>query len=316
MFPSCFLSIDPVSIARPDKDSMLQQTLMEILVGDFDDKTCFRDSDGDFEAVCAWEGVDCSKHGEIDFDGDFEAVCAWEGVDCSENCEIRNIDWQQHPNVMDLFGDADGAHDDDVGPVRCGGSIDLRWVPSTVEKLSIPDLCLSGSVDTSVLPREMFSIQLKGNTFSGTFSTAALPPKIRTVDVSKNRLCGSLDLARGFLPERIYIFRVSHNEFSGSVDLSSLPVSLKELWLNANRLSGSIDLRSLPGPLQKCYLEQNEFQQDVVVFPDGKWGSAHVILDNGRFQSFVDTRGIKVRTSASPDGQTVSLFYGKKGVRW
>ena len=46
MLLASFLSAERIHLARPDKDSMPQQILMELLVGDFDDKSVFERKKG------------------------------------------------------------------------------------------------------------------------------------------------------------------------------------------------------------------------------------------------------------------------------
>ncbi|KNH07899.1 leucine-rich repeat protein [Perkinsela sp. CCAP 1560/4] len=225
MFPSCFLLIDPDVLGRPDKDSLPQHTLMEILIGDLDDRTCFRDKEGVFLEACAWSGVKCTADGDV-----------------------FSINWDPDHGWY-LFGQD--------RPVQNGGSIDLRWMPSSVQDFHIPKLDLSGSVDTFSLPREMTSIDIKQNQFHGPFNIAGLPLNIRSVDVSSNRLCGSLDLPR--LPEGISLLNAAMNDFSGSISLIALPESLNGLWLNANRLSGSVDRSALRLTLYHCNLADNAF---------------------------------------------------------
>ena len=64
MFALSFLLVDPDVLGRPDKDSLPQHTLMEILIGDLDDRTCFRDKEGVFLEACAWSGVKCTADGD------------------------------------------------------------------------------------------------------------------------------------------------------------------------------------------------------------------------------------------------------------
>ena len=42
MFPSPFHLVDQNSLGRPDKDSMPQQMLMEVIVGELKETACFR----------------------------------------------------------------------------------------------------------------------------------------------------------------------------------------------------------------------------------------------------------------------------------
>ncbi|KNH05412.1 hypothetical protein XU18_3583 [Perkinsela sp. CCAP 1560/4] len=77
--------------------------------------------------------------------------------------------------------------------------------------------------------------------------------------------------------------------------------------LQDNRLSGSIDLRFLPRKLENCRLEQNGFEQEVVVFASDRSNMFTASLDNGKFQSFVDADGGEVPMNVSANGKVVSL---------
>ncbi|KNH02448.1 leucine-rich repeat protein [Perkinsela sp. CCAP 1560/4] len=275
MLASSFLSVDPISLARPDKDSMPQQTLMEILVGDFDDKQCFRDEKGDFYAACSWDGVKCTSDDEVYY-----------------------IDWDLDPG-LDLLGRD--------GPVHQGGLIDLHWIPSNVTKFSIPLLDLSGSIDTCSLPEKLVSLVINDNIFKGKFNIAELPRKLRKANVARNWLCGSLDLSR--LPQSLEVFHASDNEFSGTIDLRSLPVSLQKFSLEGNHLSGFLDLRYLPRTIIYCHFGENDFQQDVVVFSSERTNIRYLALDNHKFGSFIDTNGEAVRMVRSSDKKTLKLAW-------
>ncbi|KNH04137.1 leucine-rich repeat protein [Perkinsela sp. CCAP 1560/4] len=269
MFPSCFVLVDPTTLARPDKDSMPQQMLMEILVGDFNDKRGFQDNNGDFKAICSWDGVECGDDGEVEY-----------------------IEWDSETRLSLYGGDTSKG---EYGQMHQGGSIDLRWIPLSVVQCCISMLELSGSIDTFCLPRELPELYLDGNRFGGTFNVVELPQKLGILNVSKNQLSGSLDLTK--LPQALRIFQAYRNQFSGSIDLRTLPVSLENFSLEGNCLSGSIDLRFLPSTLYRCCLQNNKFQQEVVVLSSNRSKLVTLILDNGKFQSFVDTDGGVIRMS-------------------
>ena len=157
MLLASFLSAEPIPLARPDKDSMPQQILMEILVGDFDDKKCFREKEGEFQDITLWDVVMFNKQGEVD-----------------------SIDW-----AAELQFDEDYNAD---GPVGTGGSIDLQWIPSSVTSFTASRLHLTGTIDTTSLPRELTFFFFGVNRMNGTFHTMGHPRKLCRVSVAENRL--------------------------------------------------------------------------------------------------------------------------------
>ncbi|KNH03883.1 leucine-rich repeat protein [Perkinsela sp. CCAP 1560/4] len=264
MLPTTVLLVGPSALGRVDTKSMSQQTLLEVLVGDFGNTQAFWNADGEFKEICDWDGVQFYS---------------------TQSDVVYSIDWDAI-SVMRSSADADGTVYGVEHPV---GSIDLRWIPSSVKYVSISELSLIGSIDTRSLPRELTFLRLLRNRLSGTFHTADLPHTLRIIMVSTNNLTGSLDLTR--LPHRITLFDASHNAFSGSIDLRALPATLEHLSLNHNRLSGSIDFRFLSGNLRRCALEQNAFRQDVAVLSANRSGMLVLGLDSGTFGSCVDTNG-------------------------
>ena len=264
MFLSAVALVDPISCGRLDADSLPHQTLMELLVGDFDDTECFRDEDGGFKDIRTWYGV----------------VVNTDGLVCS-------IEWESAEQI-DIFGEGNIP----CGLVSPGGCINMHWIPSSVTAFTACELNLSGSMDTRAFSHHLVTLSVGDNRFHGACDISALPRKMHAVYVWGNRLSGSLDL-RGF-PPTMQVFAASCNAFTGSVDFRSLPSTLIHLWLNGNRLSGYIDLRFLPETLRLFQLENNAFQQDVLVIPSGWPKKHHPILDIDAFGSIVDTNGTKV----------------------
>jgi len=75
-----------------------------------------------------------------------------------------------------------------------GGSIDFKWLPSTVKEAAIYKMNLTGGIDTWVLPREFNGeFTVKSNCLEGSFDTAGLPRKMYALDISHNQPSGVLD---------------------------------------------------------------------------------------------------------------------------
>ena len=146
------LSADIPAAGRFDKDSIPQQTAMEILCANFDNLEQVHDPNGEFLPIQHWRG--------LKFDADANII------------EI-NFDSKITCN---LFPSSDEEEEADPSPpVGPGGSIDLQWIPSTVLSFSLCDVEASGSVDTSSLPRKLEKLDISFNEFRGECRMAGLP---------------------------------------------------------------------------------------------------------------------------------------------
>ena len=137
MFLSAVALVDPISCGRLDADSLPHQTLMELLVGDFDDTECFRDEDGGFKDIRTWYGV----------------VVNTDGLVCS-------IEWESAEQI-DIFGEGNIP----CGLVSPGGCINMHWIPSSVTAFTACELNLSGSMDTRAFSHHLVSLSVGDNRF-------------------------------------------------------------------------------------------------------------------------------------------------------
>ncbi|KNH04877.1 leucine-rich repeat protein [Perkinsela sp. CCAP 1560/4] len=181
-------------IGRPDRASLPQQALMELLVFGWVNEAAFRDDAGMFHDIIDWTGVECDPDGIA-----------------------TRIDWGSDINLLVQN------HKEDTP----SGSIDLRWVPSSVTALDLTGLNLTGSIDTFSLPIEMGTLRVSKNALYGAFAIAGHPPSTVRVNVSDNALYGTLSFPD--LPRGVELLEFAHNAFTGSIDLSSLPDSLRSL---------------------------------------------------------------------------------------
>ena len=138
------------------------------------------------------------------------------------------------------------------------GSIELNWLPPTVERVVLPENYLTGSLDLTCLPDGCTFVDLSGNRFSGTIDLTALPNGMKRMDLSWSRLSGTLNLEH--LPSSMEGLEISSNAFTGTISLVRLPQSLRELDVGGNKLSGNLNLTQLPPELRSPILCDNNFE--------------------------------------------------------
>mmetsp|Transcript_11450 Transcript_11450/g.17321 ORF Transcript_11450/g.17321 Transcript_11450/m.17321 type:complete len:287 (-) Transcript_11450:53-913(-) len=234
------ICIDPVTLYRTDKDSLPRQTLMELLVSNLDDKAIFRDSNGDFYEISDWNGVALDDSGEV-----------------------TEINWERDDGYS-FFDEEDVVENSDLP--KQGGSIDLKWLPSTVTDVTISDLCVQGTINTYELPRSLVVLDVRKNAFEGSFDIRGLPAEFRSLWGSENRFLGSVLLEA--LPDHMHSVSLSQNSFSGTLALNSLPETLLHLYLSNNKFCGVLDLSNLSASLTYVRLEENEFYKaNVLIVP-------------------------------------------------
>uniref|UniRef100_A0A7S4NWK7 Leucine-rich repeat protein n=1 Tax=Paramoeba aestuarina TaxID=180227 RepID=A0A7S4NWK7_9EUKA len=251
---SIFMGLDPTVLSRPDKNAMPQQTLLELLVANFDDKNAFRDADGYFDDIKNWRGVSLNDAGDV-----------------------TAIDWEE----------------EDAGYVypKPGGSIDLSWIPSTVRDFDIPQLTLQGTIDTFELPRKLRDIDVSRNLFTGTLETGGLPRDLRSIYVGHNQLTGTLDIQG--LPRGLKTLSASKNSFSGPIVFSDLPETLHYCMLSNNSFSGFLDMSVLPENIKTFIIDANAFETpNVLIVPVKSMMMCQ--LDKGTIEEVRTTEGEKL----------------------
>ncbi|KNH04157.1 hypothetical protein XU18_2617 [Perkinsela sp. CCAP 1560/4] len=137
---------------------MSDQTLMELLISSLNGKNVFRDTEGDFEDIHAWENLtfdDAGKIEEIDF-GYEERMQFCFDSDCDGGC-----------------------YEEEEYPIFQGGRIDLRWIPSSIKCFCVANLQLEETVETANLPWGLISIDLSCNKFTGPFAIGDLPKSLQ-----------------------------------------------------------------------------------------------------------------------------------------
>ena len=143
------------------------------------------------------------------------------------------------------------------------GSINLEYVPATVEKIMLLFSGCKGTVDTNGLPRPLSAFEVPFNAFFGTFDVHGLPSKIQHIDISNNEFEGSLQLES--LGHRVRMFQAETNKFCGTLNLSLLPESIENLGLAHNAFTGKIFLSPIPTRLRSVTFQDNSFETDVII---------------------------------------------------
>eukprot|EP00009_Paramoeba_aestuarina_P001523 CAMPEP_0201513252 /NCGR_PEP_ID=MMETSP0161_2-20130828/5343_1 /ASSEMBLY_ACC=CAM_ASM_000251 /TAXON_ID=180227 /ORGANISM="Neoparamoeba aestuarina, Strain SoJaBio B1-5/56/2" /LENGTH=217 /DNA_ID=CAMNT_0047909389 /DNA_START=26 /DNA_END=679 /DNA_ORIENTATION=- len=118
------------------------------------------------------------------------------------------------------------------------GSVELKWLPRTVDLLMLAKNSLSGSIDLSVLPVEMEVLDLSSNMFLGEVCLKNLPVTLNILSLHENRFCGAIDVS--CLPLGMNHLTLGNNMFEGHTDFSKLPDKLNELDVSHTKLSGEI----------------------------------------------------------------------------
>uniref|UniRef100_A0A7S4N577 Leucine-rich repeat protein n=1 Tax=Paramoeba aestuarina TaxID=180227 RepID=A0A7S4N577_9EUKA len=169
-------------LGKVDKSTFPQQTLMEMLVNGF-----------------------TAKNRLIDEMNDYKDIENWAGVKFNDIQEVIVVEWRDFQRLH--FPD--------------GGTLEIRWLPPTVEIFALTGSNMEGTLETSLLPQVMYKLYIQRNKLSGTVDLSRMPPKMS-------------------------FFVVHTNAFSGSLRMTNLPDSLESLLLFRNRFSGPLVVANLP----------------------------------------------------------------------
>ncbi|KNH06589.1 hypothetical protein XU18_2610 [Perkinsela sp. CCAP 1560/4] len=147
-------------IGKVDLHSLPTQTVMELLVSDFQSKTdCFNDWDGSFLPFNRWPGVIIDDHSDV-----------------------QEISW-----VCGNYRYRDDS--------QFGGTFHFRYLPDSITEANIRRNDFKGTINTIELPRGMQSLIASSNKLNGTLNVSSLPFEMKYLDLSDNELSGSLDLS-------------------------------------------------------------------------------------------------------------------------
>ena len=253
---------------RVDFASMSQQTLMELLVGDIHNLSNLQNTEGEFRDISSWEGV-----GIVGNDGRVEGISICGDIGFS------------------LFGDEDdmGADKASIGP---GGSIDFKWLPSSVKEIEICYMHLYGTMDTRLLPQNLNDLDVGSNNLSGTFAIEGLPESMEYVTIVSNNFEGTLNI--GALPRKMRFISAERNKFHGTLDFSDLPPNMTTMLFAQNDFVGPISLANLPRHMKSLNVECAGIQQDRLVIRVPVAGLHHFRVLKKNFGSIVDVNGMDI----------------------
>mmetsp|Transcript_2186 Transcript_2186/g.3417 ORF Transcript_2186/g.3417 Transcript_2186/m.3417 type:complete len:229 (-) Transcript_2186:6-692(-) len=151
-----YISIDP-SLGKVDKSSLSQQTLMELLIQDIDNKS----------DIC---GLPENP----------KDISEWRDVSFNDSNEITQINW----GCEELNGSIHLEW------------LPLTVAKVDIWNKFFSDAVLTGTLDLSNLPASLRYLWLRGNEYFGEIDLTRLPGGMLELDVSYNRLSGRLDLTR------------------------------------------------------------------------------------------------------------------------
>ena len=209
--------VDTAGLGRFNFTSLPHQILMEALVENIPARTKFMLDEQNYKEVCQWKGITCS-------DAD----------------DVIHIYW-----VCSAAPFFPG-----------GGSIDLHWVPCTVECLTINGNALEGSLDTASLPKALRGISLNINRLSGSVHLRTLPPHVELVFLSNNRFSGTLNFSG--LPENLRVLELDTNAFYGDIRLINLSRSIRRIDLSGNNFKGSVFIEGIPESMEVISVTRNK----------------------------------------------------------
>ena len=265
LFTPSLFTAEISSIGRFDAQSLPQQTLIEMLVENITDVGIAKDASGCFIEIKRWSIL---------------------SFDVEDNVTEIRMDADNVEMRFDFFDDVKIPRSIASGCFEEGGSIDLRFTPSTVHSITLSFMDFAGTLETQRLPHGMTELLINANQFFGPFDIKGLPPGMREAHIQKNHFAGVLLVE--YLPEQMFIFNASANRFHGTVNLTKLPHGLVELYLSMNTFHGDIRLLDIPSALRKVRLHGNKFSSADII---GGSERLNVILDASLKGKVLDGNG-------------------------
>ena len=242
-----FLSVDS-SLGRVDYTLMSDQTLMEMLIDRFDEKTKrrYKDSDGMYLDVRKWPCVKCDDHQRV-------MKIEIESSRITGTLELCYVP----PKVIFAYIRSQSKS-------RVTGSVDLKHLPEGIQELDLQNNNLTGKVDLVHLPSGMVRLFLQHNQLSGEVDLAHLPQAMRSISLNKNKLTGEIDLTQ--LPKGLLRLSLENNQFSGSLVIRKLPGRIHTIYVRRNNFNAIAVVES---------------ETDVTIELEGS-GVTSVVDENGR----------------------------------
>ena len=221
MLNALFLVAIDSNLGRVDIISFTDQTLAEMLVGEFNDesKRLFQDNSGAFLDVCKWQDFSCDADGRVTI---INAYGQFDGV----------IEFAYLPPQLVEF---------DVEYSELSGTLDTNLLPVCMRWFNILKGEFHGTVDFTSLPQRMEYFNVACNTFTGSAVLNSLPDNLDTLFLGKNQFSGTLCLTK--LPLSLKHLSVSDNEFSGKFHLVNARESIR-VYAEKNAFCGTAVIQS------------------------------------------------------------------------
>ena len=197
MYAYFLLTADIPNISRMDKDTLPEQSLIELLFAGVEPDCDLFDANGQFKDIERVGGLTFSK-GHIQF------------IAFPYRRLRGSIETQWVPRKLRGLN------------IACNfltGSVLLEGLPESVEYLAFQGNEFTGSLNLTNLPPTLIELHLHQNKFSGSVKLDALPDKLKRLNISLNALSGSLCLSN--VPGSLQELNLSRNKFSG--DLLVIP---------------------------------------------------------------------------------------------
>mmetsp|Transcript_22236 Transcript_22236/g.34540 ORF Transcript_22236/g.34540 Transcript_22236/m.34540 type:complete len:235 (-) Transcript_22236:46-750(-) len=209
-----FLASVDVSVGRVDKASCSQATLMELVIGNVENKESIMGTRE--KPPKDWNGLFTDSN-----DPESITTFMWSFI------RIRGsiaLEWLP-PTVDACFLDSNSLT----------GTVNLSCLPDVLRVLDIRGNRLTGSLDLAHLPASVEDLCLSENRFSGSVCLTHLPSGMCRLDISKNELGGCVDLSQ--LPSKMTTLSLNDNlALRGEIDFTDLPESLREFDVSNTQL--------------------------------------------------------------------------------
>ena len=232
-------TVDP-ALGRIHKDTLSDQTLMEILIAGMDDciKFLYQDDNGNFTDFQQWN-----------------EVYHWGGRVTGIGFTKRLYDTEQFPFAfIPPF-----VTDFKMYSCNLHGTLQTSALPANIEHFKVQGNKLHGSLDFQGFPRKLLIINIRSNQFSGSCALEDLPNELTIFNAKDNDFSGEIDL--NSLPDDLQLLLLQKNKLTGSVNIARLPRIICGIDLSNNALSGDFRLMVFPESLDYINVESNLLSQ-------------------------------------------------------
>ena len=190
-------------------------------------------------------------------DGTFLDLKYWEGIECTpDGGNVKRIEWSLY--------------------FHKAGTIDLQWVPPTVERIDLFGSLLHITNFDKLTP-SLEKFNYGNNEVRDKMQNFQLPENLRSIRLQDNFISGTVDL--GDFPFNLRVFDADGNDLHGTLDLDKLRSPIKEVGLANNNFEGMIFFDSLPATLKELRLGENRF------FPSVCWEKLYEILKHNSMEN-------------------------------